>query len=343
MRKGRALRCWGLLLALWVSARAAWLWRDGVVPRRSAAMVGSTADLPPVASSLTRRGAAATARAEAQPPAPAFNDQLVHISPSRPLASRRPARLPALITAVERAAGHVPAPLPAPLVAGQPPSAEAIVPQVRGGTLVEAAGRAPRWSQTGWLLLRGGATTSTAAPQLGGAQLGVRVARALDDEGRLAASLRLVSALQAREREAIAAVEWHPRALPFRMLAERRIGVAGLRSGWGLGAAGGISDLELSHGALLDGYLQAGVIERRGGYADGAVSLERPLAQNGDATLRLGLGAWGAAQRGAQRLDVGPTATLRLGRARATLAWRARVAGDAQPASGAALTIGIDH
>ncbi|MHC9419112.1 hypothetical protein ACYZX9_11020 [Sphingomonas citri] len=232
--------------------------------------------------------------------------------------------------------------LPAPVVAKQPSSAESIVPKVEGSAAPTAA-PTPRWSQTGWLLLRGGAAASTAAPQLGGAQVGLRVTRALGNEERLAVSLRLVSALSAREREAIAAVEWHPRALPLRVLAERRVGVAGLRSGWGLGAAGGVTDRPLSHGALLDGYLQAGVIERRGGYADGAVSLERPLAQNGDATLRLGLGAWGAAQRGAQRLDVGPTATLRLGRARATLAWRARVAGDAQPASGAALTIGIDH
>ncbi|MBB3693910.1 hypothetical protein [Sphingomonas sp. BK580] len=192
-------------------------------------------------------------------------------------------------------------------------------------------------------MLRAGTATSTAAPQLGGAQLGVRVARALDDRGRLAVSLRLVSALRAREREAIAAVEWHPRALPFRLLAERRVGLVGLGGGWGLGATGGVSDRPLRHDALLDGYVQAGLIERRGGYVDGAVTLERPVTRHGDTMLRLGLGAWGGAQRGAERLDLGPTATLRLGRARASLAWRARVAGDARPGSGATLTFGIDH
>ncbi len=343
MRRGRALRCWGLLLALWVSARAAWLWRDGVVPRRSAAMVASVAKLPPVASSLAH-GAAGTAARVASRPATAGSDERPgHASASRPIASHRPAVVRVVIAAADSTVGQVPAPPLAPVAAERPSSAEPIVPPVGAHALAEVAAPDSRWSQTGWLLLRGGTTASTAAPQLGGAQLGVRVARALDDRGRLAVSLRLVSALPAREREAIAAVEWRPRALPLRVLVERRVGAAGLRGGWGLGAAGGVSDRALSHGALLDGYVQAGVIERRGGYADGAVSLERPVSRRGEATLRLGVAAWGAAQRGVERLDVGPTATLRLGRARATLAWRARVAGDARPGSGAALTIGIDH
>lgn len=342
MRKGRALRCWGMLLALWVSARVAWLWREDMFPARRAAVGASTANLPPLASFLPHQRGGATARVALQPSTPRPVDRSGHVTAPRPLAPCRPARPRVLIAAVESAAGHVPAPLSASVVAKQPSSTESIVPRVEGSD-ISATALTPRWSQTGWLLLREGAATSTAAPQLGGAQVGVRVVRTLDDSGRLAVSLRLVSALQAREREAIAAVEWHPRALPLQILAERRIGIAGLRGGWGLGAVGGVSDRPLSHGALLDGYVQAGVIERRGGYADGAVSLERPVARRGGATLRLGLGAWGAAQRGAERLDVGPTATLRLGRARATLAWRARVAGDARPGSGAALTIGIDH
>ncbi|MBB3473786.1 hypothetical protein [Sphingomonas sp. BK345] len=343
MSKGRALRCWGLLLALWVSARAAWLWRDGVVPRRSAAMVASTGNRPPGALSLAYRRAAATARVATHPPIPASDVRPGHASAARPLTSPRPPRPSRLIAAAERATPEGPMPLTGSTMAIGPSSERRRAPITVGSAVPEDAALTPRWSQTGWLLLRGGATTSTAAPQLGGAQLGVRLARGIDDEGRLAASLRLVSALQAHEREAIAAIEWHPRALPLRVLAERRVGVAGLRGGWGLGVAGGVSDRTLSHGALLDGYVQAGVIERRGGYADGAVSLEQPVTRRGEATLRLGLGAWGAAQRAAERLDVGPTATLRLGRARATLAWRARVAGDARPGSGAALTIGIDH
>ncbi|MGK6322863.1 hypothetical protein ACMGDM_07225 [Sphingomonas sp. DT-51] len=159
----------------------------------------------------------------------------------------------------------------------------------------------------------------------------------------MSASFRLVGAIGVAQREAIGAIEWRPRALPFHLLVERRVGLAGLRGGWGLGAAGGVSALTPARGISLDGYAQAGAIVGRGGYADGAVSLERRIAARGPATLQLGVGAWGAAQRGAERLDLGPTVTLRLGPARATLAWRGRVAGDARPGSGAALTIGLDH
>ncbi|MBY9063182.1 hypothetical protein K7957_09570 [Sphingomonas yunnanensis] len=343
MRRGRALRCWGLLLGLWVSARAAWLSHESLPRAGRPAIAASVVTARPAAASVPHPGTVATARVRPVPRATDPNDRSGEAAAPRHVASPGPARSPGLIVAAESAAPALPLPLTgSATVRGEAAEGQS-VPLADVTGLPVAAGPAPRWSQTGWLLLRGGATTSTAAPQLGGAQLGVRIARALDDKGGLAASLRLVSALQAREREAIAAVEWHPRALPLRVLAERRIGVAGLRSGWGIGTAAGISDRALRPGALLDAYLQAGVIERRGGYADGAVSLEHPLTQRGGATLRLGVGAWGAAQRGAERLDVGPTASLRLGHARATLAWRARVAGDARPSSGAALTIAIDH
>ncbi|MDF7777793.1 hypothetical protein P1X14_21235, partial [Sphingomonas sp. AOB5] len=62
--------------------------------------------------------------------------------------------------------------------------------------------------------------------------------------------------------------------------------------------------------------------------------------------LSLGGGIWGAAQRDAQRLDIGPSAALAVPVAgqnlRIALDWRQRVAGDARPGSGLALTIGSD-
>ncbi|MBW6528070.1 hypothetical protein KZ813_14600 [Sphingomonas sp. RHCKR7] len=335
MRRGRALRCWGLLLALWVSARAAWLWQERAPAARRAAIAASVIAPRPTAPLAPRPGTivGASVAPERRPG---------HVAVPRPAAPHPPTRSPRLILAARSVAP--PALPPArPAEPDHRPSGGPTSLGLDGTAPPIGADAAPRWSQTGWLLLRGGAATSTAAPQLGGAQVGARVARVIDDDARLAVSLRLVSAVRAREREAIAAVEWQPRTLPLRLLAERRVGVAGLRGGWGLGATGGISDRAIGAGALLDGYVQAGAIERRGGYADSAVSLERPVATRDGATLRLGVGAWGAAQRGAGRLDLGPTATLRLGHARATLAWRARVAGDARPGSGAALTIGIDR
>jgi hypothetical protein len=62
--------------------------------------------------------------------------------------------------------------------------------------------------------------------------------------------------------------------------------------------------------------------------------------------LALGDRAWGAAQPGASRIDIGPSMMLRLSiEARTvamTLDWRQRVTGDAKPSSRVALTMGID-
>lgn len=59
--------------------------------------------------------------------------------------------------------------------------------------------------------------------------------------------------------------------------------------------------------------------------------------------LSLGAGAWGGAQEGAHRVDLGPTmrldVTLGAVPARISLDWRERVEGDAGPGSGAAVTL----
>ena len=63
----------------------------------------------------------------------------------------------------------------------------------------------------------------------------------------------------------------------------------------------------------------------------------------GPIQLRLGAGAWGGAQQGASRMDIGPSASVGLAgghtSARIAVDWRFRVAGDAAPSSGPALTV----
>ena len=85
---------------------------------------------------------------------------------------------------------------------------------------------------------------------------------------------------------------------------------------------------------------------RRDLYADGAVRAGRALDLGDGRSLTLGAGAWGAAQPHAARLDVGPSAALRLPVERRTIAvaldYRARLLGDARPYSGVALTVGVD-
>lgn len=67
------------------------------------------------------------------------------------------------------------------------------------------------------------------------------------------------------------------------------------------------------------------------------------MRSGGGAEVTAGAGVWGGAQEGSSRLDVGPSAAVsfRLGQARARLAadYRFRVAGEAAPASGPALTL----
>ncbi|NCU12812.1 MAG: hypothetical protein GXC70_11780, partial [Sphingomonadaceae bacterium] len=70
--------------------------------------------------------------------------------------------------------------------------------------------------------------------------------------------------------------------------------------------------------------------------------VEKPAWRAGKAELRLGAGAWGGAQDGARRVDVGPTATLDFPvgpvNTRLSADYRFRLAGTAAPGSGAAVT-----
>jgi hypothetical protein len=78
-------------------------------------------------------------------------------------------------------------------------------------------------------------------------------------------------------------------------------------------------------------------------FIDGQVRVDRKFFQFGDVELRGGGGMWGGAQKGAQRLDVGPGMSVYFGNgtvhSRLSLDYRFRVAGDAAPASGPALTL----
>ena len=79
-------------------------------------------------------------------------------------------------------------------------------------------------------------------------------------------------------------------------------------------------------------------------FAEGQLRVDRGLFSLGRAEARLGGGVWGGAQKGASRLDAGPSATLALPLARnvfgrVAVDWRFRVAGDAKPDSGPALTL----
>ncbi len=217
-------------------------------------------------------------------------------------------------------------------------------PQAIAGVLPTRFALSPanRWSASGWIVARGGGGLGAApGSQLGGSQAGIRVDRGIG--GGFAVTGRLATPLGGRGREAALGIAWQGRS-PVRIVAEQRIAIDGGRGGPALGFSTGVSDVALPVRFRLEAYGQAGAIARGGveGYGDGAVRVVRPIGT----TLDIGIGAWGAAQRDAARLDIGPTAALRLplatGGARLSLDWRQRIAGDARPGSGAALTIGAD-
>ena len=105
-----------------------------------------------------------------------------------------------------------------------------------------------------------------------------------------------------------------------------------------------LARIELPLDLSAEGYAQGGWV---GGsyataFADGQARVTNIIAL-GPARLRLGAGAWGGAQKFASRLDVGPTAAVDLGRgavsARLSVDYRMRVAGNASPGDGLAVTL----
>ncbi|WP_432769346.1 MAG: hypothetical protein HEQ22_01005 [Sphingopyxis sp.] len=210
------------------------------------------------------------------------------------------------------------------------------------------------WSLGGWVYVRGGARTApagiAAASQLGGSQAGLRLAHGFGASGRTRGYARATVALDSlRQRELAFGVAYAPIArLPLDIAIEQRVALGGEgRTALAATVSGGVSDVALPGGFRLDAYGQAGVVgaRQRDGFADGAVVIDRRVGR-GETSLRVGALAAGAAQPGAARVDVGPRVTLRLpdiGQgSRIALDWRQRVAGDAEPESGLALTLAAD-
>lgn len=205
------------------------------------------------------------------------------------------------------------------------------------------------WSGSAWLLARREEGARALAPggTLGGSQAGARLlyrvngdpARPLALTGRAYLPLHRV-----RGAEAAVGIDWQPIGrLPVHLLAERRqaLGEEG-RSAFAVTVYGGIGRT-LPLGFRVDAYGQAGVVgvRARDLFADGAARIAAPLGR-----VELGGTLRGAAQPGAARLDAGPEISLRLHAGPAALRlsadWRFRIAGEAAPDSGPALTLAVD-
>ena len=222
---------------------------------------------------------------------------------------------------------------------------------------------ADRWSFSTWLFLRQGSGSAipagAAIPVYGSSQAGALAQYRLAPGAARdpAVYVRATSALQRRdERELAAGLSLRPlTAVPVALLAEGRWrdGVAEVGSGGTVRPAvllvSQLPAQAIGPRITAETYVQAGYVGGRrssGGataFADGQLRLTADVARFDLGAVRAGAGAWGGAQRGAARIDAGPTAQLDLSLgqvpARIAVDYRVRLAGDAQPGSGLAVTL----
>jgi hypothetical protein len=255
----------------------------------------------------------------APPPEPLYHGSEVEA----PQPATRLASTAAGARAVPAASGPIPGP------AGAPPGAK----------------RFDRLELTAWALLRGspGPGALATGGTLGGSQVGARLTYKFTPS--LAATLRSSSSVGGvRYAEVAAGLRYKPIAsLPVAVTFERRMALNewGGRDAFALFAEGGLYQTPVFGLANLDFYAQGGVVglKRRDLFFDGAATFTRPVWKNWSA----GLGVWGGAQPGLYRIDAGPRVSMGLRRGiRLHADYRQRVAGEAAPSSGPALTIAGD-
>lgn len=220
---------------------------------------------------------------------------------------------------------------------------------------VQAAQAKPlrRWSVDGWALLRQDTTTALASGRnsYGASQAGVVLRyRVMPKSGHRPEIYGRISQAMAGAQEVEGALGVSARPLadvPVTLAAEGRVsrvnGRTSIRP-----AAYAVTQLppvQLPLGVRAEAYAQAGYVwgDYSSAFVDGQVRAERPVVRIGTMDVHAGAGVWGGAQKGAGRLDVGPAASvyMPLGKlnSRVSVDWRMRVAGQAEPSDGAAITV----
>lgn len=339
-REGAPLRFFVIVLSLWGGARAFWL----IQPVAGTPALASRPTLPaddgnPVGA-LQRASywVAQTFQADRQP------EQLTLTLPA-PTYSQSTDTPPDLATTRLQTAA----------IDADRPEQLTPVPPASGPRLDmdQAVRTASRWSGSAWTFVREGSGNRSLAAlgQLGGSQAGARVRWRINpgDQMRTAIYGRISSPLDdLGGAEVAVGAEWHPLpGKPVWVAAERRVAIGKQgRNAWSAYVAGGVWKPGLPMNLTLDGYGQAGVVgaKKRDLFADGALRLSRPITS--EQGPRVGAGVWGAAQPGVARLDVGPHARVPLKVAKQPFSisadYRVRVAGDAAPGSGVAVTLASD-
>lgn len=339
----RPLRFLAMVAVLWVGGRVAWLWpQTGSLSEA----IHRTVPLPLIAdrfASLPRAAAGGTTAPELHvsvAPLPAPRHAPVATAPLIPLdTAMHPERVQFALMALIAMGGAAadPQAMPPPFVTSRP----------RDAAAAPLPGKL-RLQGSAWAMARPG-TGFPASPQLGGSQVGANVRLSLRG-GDLAAVGGVAAPVSSRGAEARIGAEWRPsRHVPVRIVADQRVALDD--RGWSgpeVTVIGGIGPMPVGRGYSIEAYGQTGAVARAEiePYADAALRVTRQAARIGHSRLGIGAGAWAGAQRGAQRIDFGPTlvADLPVGdrHLRLSLDWRQRVGGDAAPGSGPALTLGTN-
>ena len=360
-RRGQPLAALAMLMLAWIGARTA-LYAASPVAQPVAAAVPALGPIAP----RTVQPAPAKPEPGIVPPryAPDTPAPAPRMAPAEPVSS--PEAVPPTPMPPKVAAGHQllflagvsNLPVPDNAIAAAPAAMPASPPVPY---LPAARAEALRWSGDGWILWRQGGNgfnlpgaglpgASLPSGAYGSSQAGfvLRYRLAPSSPLRPTLYLRASSGLyQPRGEEAAFGLSLRPLPkVPVALMGEARVTstLSGTVVRPAVAVVTELPPARLPMGFRAETYGQAGWVGGKDHtpFIDGQARLDRPIAKAGTAELRLGAGAWGGAQRGASRLDVGPTATLDLGlgpaRARLSADYRWRVAGDAAPGSGAAVT-----
>lgn len=212
-----------------------------------------------------------------------------------------------------------------------------------------------RWSLDAWTLWRQGSGGSLVSqgrvPTYGASQAGAALSYRLVPANRHdpRAYLRLYHALiDQGEGEVALGLNARPfPKIPVRAYAELRATsfIDGTRFRPAILAATELAPQKLPAGLRAELYAQGGYVGGTAatGFADGQLHVLRDVKRFDLARISIGGGAWGGLQKDAHRLDLGPAmrADITFGKtpARISVDWRERVAGNADPESGLAVTL----
>ena len=349
-RRGEPLAALVLVVASWTGVRAMlWDTPGGLRPRAVAPFaLASTEESERPVPALARSAEIAPERTAAR---------------SSPPAVARPARVAGAVATLAVVRRKMPPDMGFPT--WRPAASAPLVPLAPALAAPAPASPSPlerssmpvvsRWRVDGWAAWRQGSELPRIAAgarpaAYGGSQAGLAARYALAAGGKVPALHLRASYAPDRPRQAELALGAGARPIgrfPLRVLAELRGAMSEGRTEL-RPAAFAVTELEpveLPLGLAVEAYAQAGWVGGRYAtpFADGQARVTRAALRVGPARLSAGAGAWGGAQRFAERLDVGPTLELALPEApaplRLSLDYRIRVAGNAVPGNGVAVTL----